>query len=288
MRLIATDLDGTLLNEDHEVSKENAQAIQKAKDHGIEFVVATGRTYNAAKKPLEKVGITCPIICLNGANIYTENETLIRSVPLEKETVQKIQQTCEEHNLYFEAFTNQGGFSTDREKFVRVLVDILTSANPSLKREDVAIMARQRFQDEEIEVIDHFEELFSRPDLDVYKILAFSITSDKLQQAHDQLGNEKGIAITSSGDRNLEFNHPNAQKGLALQLYSEQLGIEMKDVMALGDNYNDVSMLEMSGLGVAMGNADETIKNLSNFTTKSNIENGVAFAIEELLKNNIG
>jgi hydroxymethylpyrimidine pyrophosphatase-like HAD family hydrolase len=105
-----------------------------------------------------------------------------------------------------------------------------------------------------------------------------------LAAVREELSEESGIAITSSGDINLEFNHPEAQKGIALKSFAASLGIEMKDVMALGDNWNDASMLKMAGRGVAMANAEEGIKELCEYSTKSNIEDGVAAAIEEMLQ----
>ena len=114
--------------------------------------------------------------------------------------------------------------------------------------------------------------------------MAFSTVQDQLEAVHKELESDTDIAITSSGDINLEFNHPEAQKGFALKHYAARLGIDMKDVMSLGDNWNDASMLEMAGRGVAMANAADGIKDLCQYTTKSNREHGVAVAIEEMLK----
>ncbi len=142
---------------------------------------------------------------------------------------------------------------------------------------------KNRFQDEEVEIIDNFDQLFDREDIDVYKILAFSLDDEVLEQVEQNLKDDASIAITSSGFSNLEFNHPKAQKGIAVKEFAAQLGIEMKDVMAIGDNFNDASMIEMAGYGVAMGNAAEAIKDMADFTTKTNHEDGVAHAIQTLL-----
>lgn len=284
MRLIATDLDGTLLNEKHEISKENADAIQKAKDAGVEIMVATGRSYNAAKKPLDKVGLTCPIICLNGAKIYNKEGQIISTAPLEINSCKSIQHTCQKEGMYFELFTNKGGFSESRDKFLEVMVDIAATANPDIDEETIRSRASERFQEEEIKITNDFEALFNQPDIEVYKILAFSLQEQQLSNVYHQLKTNGQLAITSSGESNLEFNHPDAQKGIALEGFAKQAGIDMKDVMAIGgDNYNDVSMLKMAGRGVAMGNANDEIKKLADFTTTSNLDNGVAHAIEEML-----
>ncbi|MDL4843038.1 Cof-type HAD-IIB family hydrolase [Aquibacillus rhizosphaerae] len=284
MKLFATDLDGTLLNEKHEVSQENAEAIRKAQAHGIEIVVATGRSFNAARKPLDAVGLDCPVICLNGAKVHDKDGKVTSTIPLDKAMCHKIKNACQNEGIYFEVFTNEGGFSSSREKFLEVMIDIAISAYPDLDEDMVRERGKQRFQDEDIQVTNDFQALFARNDIDVYKILAFSIVEGELINVNRQLQSETGIAITSSGDSNLEFNHPDAQKGIALKLFAAERGIEMKDVMAIGDNYNDVSMLKMAGRGVAMGNSDEAIKKVCNYSTKSNSEHGVAYAIEEMLE----
>ncbi|UFU00683.1 Cof-type HAD-IIB family hydrolase [Radiobacillus kanasensis] len=284
MKLFASDLDGTLLNGDHKISKENAEAIRKAQEQGVKVVVATGRSYNSARKPMAEVGLEAPVICLNGAQIYTVEGKLVRSVPLEKGVAMKIIEACRQKGAYFELFTNQGGFSSSREDFLKVMVDIMMSANPGLKEEEVKQHATKRFQEEEITIIENYEELVSRTDIEIYKVLAFSTTNTTLESVRNELSEETGVAITSSGFDNLEFNHPQAQKGIALELFAKDIDIDMKDVMAIGDNYNDVSMLQAAGMGVAMGNADEEIKQLSDFVTKTNLEHGVAYAIEEMLK----
>lgn len=283
MKIIATDLDGTLLNNKHMISDENAEAIRQAKKAGVEVVVATGRSYSAAHKPLQEAGLVCPIICLNGAQIYTKTGELIYDAPLERSSCFRVQKACEEEGMYFEVFTNQGGFSDSRDKFVQVMVDITLSANPELKRENVEALAKKRFQDEDIEVIEDFEALFNNPEMIPYKILAFSILDEELEAVHNRLKEDRDLAITSSGFSNLEFNHPKAQKGIALSFYANKQGIDMKEVMAIGDNFNDESMITMAGFGVAMGNAEEGIKKVSDFVTKTNLENGVAHAIEKIL-----
>lgn len=284
MKLIATDLDGTLLNEEGKVSQKNAEAIKKATDFGIQVVVATGRSYEAASKPLQEVGITAPVICLNGANTYSKNKELLREAPLGRETAKDVQKHCEEENIYFELFTNEGVYSTSREKFIQVMIDILKSANPDMTEDEIRVGAERRFQNEEVQFIDHYATLFERDDLTVYKILAFSLDDKKLKDLFINLDVNPDLAITSSGEVNLEFNHPDAQKGIALEALAKSMGINMDEVMTLGDNFNDVSMLTMAGRGVAMGNAVEEIKALCKYTTKSNEEHGVAYAIEEMLK----
>lgn len=283
MKLIATDLDGTLLNANGEISNENAAALKKAIEAGIKVVVATGRSYSAANKPLKAAGINCPIICLNGANVFSEKGERLRNIPLSKLISKRIIQHCQENEAYFELYTNQGIYSPDRDKFMEVLLNIMLSSHPEVTREEVEERAALRFQDEEFKIADDFNGLLADKNIEVYKALAFSLEVDTLKKVKTQFSDKDNVIITSSGFDNAEFNHPEAQKGIALSLFAAENGIALKDIMAIGDNYNDLSMLKIVGHSVAMGNAEKAVKEACGFTTVSNNEHGVAKAIEAIL-----
>ncbi len=158
---------------------------------------------------------------------------------------------------------------------------------PDVETNVIKEKVQQRFQDEMIQTVDDFDDIFNNNDIEVYKFLTFSLEEDALQRIREQLEGERDINITSSGHMNLEFNHRDANKGAALAFYSSIQGIELEDVMAIGDHFNDYSMLEVAGFSVAMENAAPGIKEVCDFTTKKNSEHGVAFAIEEVLQGRI-
>ncbi|SET72721.1 hypothetical protein SAMN05421676_10794 [Salinibacillus kushneri] len=284
MKLIASDLDGTLLNEKGEISERNIQAIKNVTSKGIKFVVATGRSYDAATKPLQNAGLSCPIISLNGATIYDQKHKLTNSIPMNRSTCERILDICQDAQMYVEFFTNDGIYATSRAFFEEVIEDIMKSANPDTSDEEIKEQINQRFQNEKIHFRGDYEKLLGNDEIQIFKILSSSLDKNTLEDVYRKLEYHSDIAITSSGYINLEFNHPNAQKGIALERLAEQIGISMDDVMALGDNLNDKSMLEKAGMGVAMGNAAEEILQLCKYKTKTNEEDGVAYAIEEMLK----
>lgn len=284
MKLIASDLDGTLLNDNHKVSEANVRAIQKAMDKGVKFVVVTGRSYDAANMPLEEVGITCPIITLNGASSFDINGNVLRDIPMDKSVCKKVYTACQNGEMYTEFFTNKGLFSFGRDRFIERMTRWWKTVNPNFTDEEINQKIELRFQNESVQFIEDYEQLEAIDDLKIYKLLSFADDEERHQQVNNELKDETGVVITSSGYLNLEFNHPEAIKGLALAELAKSMGIEMKDVMSMGDNLNDKSMLEMAGRGVAMGNADKEIVDICKFHTKTNEEDGVAFAIEEMLK----
>lgn len=286
MKIIASDMDGTLLNENATISQENATAIKKAQEEGVEVVIATGRPYNSALKFLQEAGLECPIISLNGAEIRLKQGELIREVPLDKSIAKEILTVCKEKDIYCEFYTKQGVISDSREKFIQVMVDVLTTTNPDNKTgnmDDLIKHAEQRIEDEQCQFIPDYDALFNEEKYTIYKILAFSKDSERLEKMYLSLKDKSELAITSSAQGNLEFNNPEAQKGFALKYFANSLDIDLKHAMAIGDNLNDKSMLLNVGKSVAMGNALDEIKSIADFITRSNNEDGVAYAIHLML-----
>jgi Cof subfamily protein (haloacid dehalogenase superfamily) len=283
MKLIISDMDGTLLSGGGEISEENIRAIERAREKGIKFAIATGRAYRDAILPLKRAGIVCPVIGVNGATIHNESGEQVFSVALDKKLAMDIIDFLREQELYTEIYTNEATFTEEGgRKMLAVQADILKTANPELDNWETRLIAQKQFQQAGITEVARLEDVVYREDIEIYKVLTFSFDKEKLAKAG--LGLQPyGVAISSSGNHNIEINDTKAQKGYGVQRLAQEYGISLLDTMALGDNYNDVSMLQCVGLSVAMDNADEEIKKLAVFTTKTNDENGVAFAIEKYI-----
>jgi Cof subfamily protein (haloacid dehalogenase superfamily) len=283
IKCIASDMDGTLLNSNQQISEENKEAILKAQAQGIEFVVATGRSYQEATYVLAQVGLTCPVICVNGAEVRSKEGEVLSATPIDKQLAREAASRLIEKDVYFEVYTNKGAFTMDVDKAVSILVDIIMSANPEVNREEVIEAAGARLRDGLIHTIEDYELLFADENYQIYKLLAFSFEADRLESANESLLELEGLAVSTSGHDNLEITNEQAQKGIALESFVKLKGIELAETMAIGDNYNDVSMLEKAGRSVAMGNADYYIKSLCDVVTGINDESGVAKAILEVI-----
>jgi Cof subfamily protein (haloacid dehalogenase superfamily) len=283
IKCIATDMDGTLLNSRQKISEENKQAILKAQAQGIEVVVATGRSYQEARFVLNEAEIDCPVIGVNGAEVRSIEGEVISTNPIDKDSARMAAEKLTEKDIYFEVYTDKGTFTTDFQKAVSTLVDIVVSANPEVDREKIAAAAEVRVSEGLVYEIEDYEQLFTNPDHQIYKLLAFSVDSDRRQAAARSLEELANLAISSSGFDNIEITHKQAQKGIALEQFVNSRGIDLSETMAIGDNYNDVSMLERVGRAVAMGNAGFEIKSLCDVITDTNDENGVGKAILEVL-----
>lgn len=279
MKLIATDLDGTLLNSRKEISKENITAIKYAESNGIKVIIATGRSYFDAHSICKRAGISTYIIGSNGASIHTPLGDQISSVPMSKGDVQDIIHCLENHNLYYEVYTNKGIYTfPDKKEILYIELSKASPENPqlniSLLQKDLETLSAQFGYYS----VDNYNNILER-DEKHYKIFTLSFDEVKRKAGIDSFINMEHLSLVSSGDYNFEISSQHASKGNSLEKLSSILGISPEDVMAIGDSYNDVSMLKTAGCGVAMGNANDEIKGLCNIITDTNDKNGVAKAI---------
>ncbi|RFU62389.1 Cof-type HAD-IIB family hydrolase [Peribacillus glennii] len=287
VKFIASDMDGTLLNKDQKVSQENKEAIARAQSEGVEVIIATGRSYQEARFALDEAAIECPVICVNGAVVYTTDGAVATSNPIASETVKSVIKYLEETDIYFEIYTNDGTYTKNYAKSLASIIDILLTANPDLDPLKVTEQAKERIKVSNIKSIDNYDALFAKAELEFYKFLVFSNQYDKLGQIASFLKENTPLAVSASARENLEVTSQDAQKGIALEKYVQARGGSLSETMAMGDNFNDVSMLERVGRSVAMGNAPSEIKGICDFITDTNDENGVAKAIIEALNENL-
>lgn len=276
-------MDGTLLTAAQEVTPENREAIKRAQAQGIEVVIATGRSYDEAVYVLKKAGLQCPVICVNGAEVRSKEGEVLAENPLGDRQAAEAAKLLMDSGVYFEVYTNKGTFTDDEDKAVTIIADIISSANPGVPLEKIMKGAEERVRAGLVHKIDDYANLFSSPEYQIYKLLAFSFDDGKLSGAQERICTMEGVEVTSSGSENIEVTSKDAQKGIALEAFVKAKGIALAETMAIGDNYNDVSMLRIAGRSVAMGNASEEIKAICTAVTTTNEESGVAKAINEVL-----
>ncbi|NEY72451.1 HAD family phosphatase [Bacillus mesophilus] len=283
IKCIAIDMDGTLLNNDHVVSEENAAAVLKAQSEGIEVVIATGRSYREAKYVLDEAGIRSPLISVNGAETRNVEGEAIGSNPLSRDKAQELATILHKHDAYYELYTSQGTYTKDYDKALTVIMDIFMSASIRSDYDKAIKAAKERFEKGMVHLVDDFSTLLKNEHIPLYKLIVFSFDKEKLNEVKLNLSSIQDVAITSSGKENIEINSIQAQKGIALKEFVEQNNISLKETMAIGDNYNDISMLKIAGRSVAMGNGPEEVKKHAQIITDTNHHNGVAKAILEVL-----
>ncbi|MFK4998816.1 HAD family hydrolase [Bacillus sp. N9] len=173
IKVIASDMDGTLLNAKQEVSEETVKVIKAVQDQGVDFIVATGRAYNEVRYVLDRAGIKCPAICVNGGEIRDADGNVSYSVGLDGAVSAKVTSVFTELDMYFELYTKGGTYTTSYENGIQVIVDIFHTANPSMDIEKIRQSADDRFNQRLIKVIDDYHPIFEEEDCHVYKFLAF-------------------------------------------------------------------------------------------------------------------
>ncbi|UCZ54673.1 Cof-type HAD-IIB family hydrolase [Bacillus shivajii] len=285
IKLIATDMDGTLLNDGRNISEENIKAIQAAMDKGIHVMVATGRDYTEAIAPLKEASLRLPLINVNGADLRKEDGEVIHQQTLTYHQFKDMKKILEEEGVYYEIYTTKGAYTDDSKRGLDVIVDLLMSTGEFGSYDQVRSLAERRFEEGAINQTTSYDNLLQDENCELFKILAFSEDHGKRDRARKRLVEAVNVDVSASGKENLEINHKEATKGNGLKIMAETYGVDLSETMVLGDNFNDVSMMEVAGLSVAMGNAEDEIKELCDEVTDKNTNDGVAKAIYRVLEN---
>ena len=256
IRLIAFDLDGTLLRSDKSISPRTMQALLAARERGVLLVPSTGRLLRSLPEPLLDKSLTRYHILVNGAQVYDsfEDKTLLR------EELTPQQAMCMLH------------FLKSRNVLRGVYIEAV-AATPAT----AALMRRSYQTDEDLDAVTAQHD-------SVQKIIAFFRNPDDKQATIREITSRfPGYAVSSSLGNNIEINAQNATKGSALCFLCEKIGVPIGQCMAFGDGTNDYSMLRAAGFGVAMGNASEEVQSCADAVTETNEEDGVARMIERVL-----
>lgn len=263
-KLIALDMDGTLLNEEKKISKENYLAIKQAREKGIKVVLATGRPTKGIERYLGKLDL------INDEDYcVTYNGSLVVNTGT-KEELTKILLTSEDvHYLY------------DLSKKLDVNIHALTT-------EGCIAPKLSKYTKLEIEMNDiPFHQIdFSAVDntIPVAKVM-FIDKENKISSAIKNLPKEvyEKYTVVRSEPFFLEFLDKKVNKGTGIKSLAEKLGIKQEEVICIGDAGNDIHMIKYAGLGVAMGNAFPEVKRVADYITLSNEENGVAHVINKFI-----
>ena len=283
-KLIAIDLDGTLLNSYGLISEKNRETIKKAQENGIKIVLASGRTTNSVKSLAEELGGNEYIICGNGSLIYDlKKEEIIYDKFIDKNKALQIIQICEQNSIYYNVYTEDMVIAKTLDNNV-LFYHQENSNKPDSKKT-------------KINLVDNIYEYVKN--LEGKNILKFTI-SDKssiiFNSIIKKLRNIRNIDVLDvahmsrkmikSGTEEVsleyyytEITSENVDKWNAIEWLAEKLEIEKEEIMAIGDNINDKLMIENAGIGIAMGNSDPLIKEIADKTVANNNENGVAEAL---------
>lgn len=286
--MIASDMDGTLLTTHLSISELNKGAVLKAQEQGIEFMVATGRAYTEAKPPLDDAGIRCGMITGNGAQAFDADGNEIFTISIDKNIAKKAMGILREKGLYFELMTSKGVYSDSQPQRLENFATLLAENIPHITFKMAIAMASTHLNMLHINYTENYDQLIESDDIDVLKIITFSDGGQEvLQPIAREIEKLDDVHVTSSFPNNIEINHKDAQKGVAVKRLAEAKGIKLEEVMTIGDNFNDVSMLEVAGVSFAMGNAEADVKKVAKYEAETNVNDGVGKAILRAISENL-
>jgi len=263
MKCFSIDLDGTLLNSKHKVPDENLEILQYLKEQGHCVIINTGRAVEDVIKLDAVQKLEPPIISINGTIIYSETRDTLFEASLPVATYRELFPILHNLGLWIMVYTNQGGFPC---------------RNPDI----------QDKQPEEIEPIFlnyDYSHILEIEHLKIYKVMAVARPDElnKIAEAREAIEGKLEVSMASSHPNNIEFTSTEANKGTAILRYQQLTNQQFTEIYAFGDGGNDVSQFKVATTSVAMGNSPSSVQQEADVVTKTNDENGFAYAVKQVL-----
>lgn len=256
-KLIALDVDGTLLNDDHTLSPEVIKAVQDVNKAGSDIVLCTGRGPTGAIPVLYDLGLQGTLIVHNGAAIIeSESKKIVRECPMDPKELWPFIEYCRKHAIHFDLSN---------------AFEMMLEAIPEKARRMYEL---HRVQPQIVQLDDGVRS-------DILKFTIFGTKEEIDQVEQDWHTIQSSLQPIRSGDFFMDVQHPAVSKGQALQALAEYREIEAAEVLAIGNYYNDISMLEFAGLGVAVANSPQKVKDAADFVGPSNNDHGVAHILSK-------
>lgn len=269
-KLICIDMDGTLLNKTGEISEKNLEAIKMASENGVNVAVTTGRLFTSANYFADLLGVKTPVIASNGAYIREKSsDKVIYKSLLGYDNAIKIVEILKNFNLYPHFNTYDSIFT---EKLINSSL-FYSKLNETLP-EDRRI---------KIHIVEEWQRVLKENESEILKCIVIDKDIEKIKKAKEEINKIETVEVVSSLKKNFEIMSKGVSKGKAVEMLANYYGINKSEIICMGDNENDLSMIKYAGLGIAMGNAEDFVKESADYITDTNENDGVAKAIEKFV-----
>ena len=286
-KLVAIDLDGTMLNQYGIVTQKTKNSIKKAQENGIEIMIASGRPIDSVKTISKEIGSENYFISGNGSIIYDiKKDEIIYENVLKKQKALEIIKICEENSIFYNVYTEKEIIAKNLQYNVlyyhkenltkseedKTHVNIVEDIYDYIEKTDSKVL--------KVMICDKHQTIFNAiirklKEVDDIEVLEVSHMSRKIiRQGTEEIPIEYFYT---------EISAKNVDKWTALEFLKEKLQISSEEIVAIGDNVNDKKMIEKSGYGIAMGQSAPQIKEIADYVTDSNVDDGVANALDKLL-----
>lgn len=267
-KIIAVDMDGTLLDDERLIPEYNKDMIYKAIKLGVKFVICSGRPPMALKFYSEIVFPDEPVICCNGGVIIGENKDVIKSVPLNKYSLLKVIDILrEEKDTYYHFYDDFGLYSEQFRYTTKKFYDVNNSLSEKFKMK--------------ITIVKNSKTFIKHCRCNITKIVVIDEDVEYLDRLRNKIAKVPGITTTKSDLYNIEIVSRGVSKGSALEFLSHYYNIPMEQCIAVGNDENDKSMIKTAGLGVAVFNSREILKKSADYITETDNNSG---AVGEVIK----
>jgi Cof subfamily protein (haloacid dehalogenase superfamily) len=268
-RLVALDLDGTLLDSQLQIRSETIDALNRARAQGVQVMIVTGRHHVAAYPYWHQLGLELPAICCNGAYMYDYRARRpLASDPLTRQEARSLLKLARKHNIYtmvyvkdFMAFETKNAHLKNMLKWSATLPE---TVRPRIDR------------------VESFEHLVEEAGT-IWKFTSAGEDRPTLSAFVSDIEQSIGLNCVWSGQTRLDIAHAGNSKGNRLSEWIAEQGIAREEVIAFGDEQNDMEMLRMAGQGVAMGNSAAVVQASADWVTGSNDSDGIADALRRFV-----
>lgn len=266
VKLIAIDLDGTLLDSSHQVSGVTKATLAEAKSHGVKIVLCSGRPIGGMRQYLEQLQLTDAedyVIAYNGAFTQkTKSGEVITEISLQHDDLKELYNLSLELDTPMQYFDIETLYTPNKEISTYTVYEAYLNNIPL-----------------EYRPVDEY------PSNQIITNIMYVNDPMKITQTLKNIPKHlyEKYAVAQSAPFFMEFTHPEATKGNAVKKLADKLGIKQSEIMAIGDNGNDISMIEYAGYGVAMKNAIPEVKAVAKYDTLTNNEDGVAYAVQKFV-----
>ena len=264
IKMLVLDIDGTIFKKDYTATDRVKETLQNLAAKGVKVVLCTGRMYAATKSIASELGLCTPVICYQGGlvkNFYENDETLLENT-MDKTLARDVINELKKRKVFFNLYINDVLMVEEDNRLIRDYVDARNIAYKVVGNccgLDLSGVNKILAIDDDFQLIESLQKEMAEK----YK--------DKLY-------------VIRSTPRFCEFSDPKATKGNAVRFLAEKWGIKKEEIMACGDQDNDIEMLLAAGIKVAMGNASESLKAIADYVTDTVDNDGVPKAVEKFIK----
>lgn len=282
IKLFISDFDGTLLDDMHMLSDETKQAIHDLRESGVSFMPASGRDYTAIQQIMQPIGVKVKCIALNGGEFFDNDGKVLISYKLPKEKTLQVHEIIDKYDVITDYYLENDRVTLVQDNVKATYLDYyMRSANKPMK--DILHLFNELDFDN---VVVSVKDINRVAEVGVVKIESQFANLDERKRCLEELKAIDGIAVTSSYGSNVEILSAQSTKGDMAESVCELYGYKKEEIVVIGDNYNDMSMITRFPNSYAMGNAVGEVKEAAKYQADTNRNHGVAKVMYEVIERN--